>query len=69
MTAVNETDSSLTTKCLDFCQAPASQGKEFEFAITVGSTFTFSLCWKISKSRPLKQPSPWQGESAYCNTP
>ena len=60
MTAVNETDSSLTTKCLDFCQALASQGKEFKFAITVGSTFTFSLDWdgkETPPSRCKKSPS------------
>ena len=61
MTAVNETDSSLTTKCLDFCQALASQGKEFKFAITVGSTFTFSLDTREGKetlpTRSKKSPS------------
>ena len=61
MTAVNETDSTLTSKCLDFCQALASQGKEFKFAITVGSTFTFSLDTREGKetltTRSKKSPS------------
>ena len=30
MTAVGETDSSLATQCLDFCQALAHQGKDFK---------------------------------------
>ena len=61
MTAVNETDSSLITKCLDFCQALASQGKDFKFAITIGSTFTFSLDTREGKetlpTRSKKSPS------------
>ena len=61
MTAVNETDSSLTTKCLDFCQALASQGKDFKFAITVGSTFSFSLDTREGRetlpTRSKKSPS------------
>ena len=50
MTAVGETDSSLATQCLDFCQALARQGKDFKFSITIGSTFTFSLDTKESKA-------------------
>ena len=55
MTAVSETDSSLTTKCLDFCQALASQGKAFKFSVTIGSTFTFSLDTREGKETlPIK---------------
>ena len=61
MTAVSKTDSSLTTKCLDFCQALAGQGKCFKFSITIGSTFTFSLDTRGGKetlpTRNKKSPS------------
>ena len=49
MTAVSETNSSLTTQCLDFCQALAGQGKVFKFSITIDSTFTFSLDTRVGK--------------------
>ena len=61
MTAVSETDSSLTTKCLDFCQALAGQGKIFKFSITIGSTFSFSMDTRDGKEahpkRSKKSPS------------
>ena len=50
MTAVSVTDSSLTTQCLDFCQALARQGKVFKFSLTIDSTFTFSLDTKEGKA-------------------
>ena len=50
MTAAGETDSSLATQCLDFCQALARQGKVFKFSLTIGSTFTFSLDTKEGKA-------------------
>ena len=41
MTAASSGDnSSLATKCMDFCHALASQGKEFKFSITIGATFS-----------------------------
>ena len=62
MIAVSETNSSLTTQCLDFCQALAGQGKVFKFSITIGSSFTFSLDTKEGKAnlppRILKRKSP-----------
>ena len=62
MTAVSETDSSLTTQCLDFCQALAGQGKVFKFSVTIGSSFTFSLESKEGKAtlppRTPKRKSP-----------
>ena len=62
MTAVSETDSSLTTQCLDFCQALAGQGKVFKFSITIDSTFTFSLDTREGKetfpTRIKKRSSP-----------
>ena len=62
MTAVSESDSSLATQCLDFCQALARQGKDFKLSITIGSTFTFSLDTKEGKTtlptRIQKRKSP-----------
>ena len=62
MTAVSESDSSLATQCLDFCQAMARQGKDFKISITIGSTFAFSLDTKESKitlpTRIQKRKSP-----------
>ena len=43
MTAVGESDFSLATKCLDFCQTLTSQGSPFNFSLTIGSSFSFSL--------------------------
>ena len=34
---------SLANKCMDFCQALASQGTTFSFILTTGSQFSFSL--------------------------
>jgi hypothetical protein len=50
-------DASLTTQCLDFCQALASQGQAFSFALTIGSTFSFSLDNR-EKVNLKKKPSP-----------
>ena len=62
MTAVSVTDSSLTTQCLDFCQALAGHGKSFKISITIGSNFTFSLETKEGKATLpttiLKRKSP-----------
>ena len=62
MTAASSGDnSSLATKCMDFCHALASQGKEFKFSITIGATFTFSLDTREDKEtlpiRIKKSPS------------
>ena len=43
MTAVDEVNSSLASKCMDFCQALASKGQEFHFSLAMGPSFTFSL--------------------------
>ena len=43
MTAVDEVNSSLTSKCMEFCQALASQGQAFNFSIVIGPNFSFSL--------------------------
>ena len=65
MTAM-ESDSSLATKCLDFCQMLTSQGKAFNFSLSIGSAFSFSLDTREkvpaldtkSKATPKKMPSP-----------
>ena len=65
MTAV-ESDSSLASKCLDFCQMLTSQGKAFNFSLSIGSAFSFSLDTREkvpaldtkSKATPKKMPSP-----------
>ena len=61
MDAVNESDSSLTKKCLDLCHALAGQGKAIKFSLTIGSTFTFSLDSREGKktfpTRKKKGPS------------
>ena len=55
MAAVAGKDSSLASKCLDLCQALATQGKEFTFSVTIGSSFSFSLDTR-KKSCDFKQP-------------
>jgi hypothetical protein len=57
---VSREDSSLTTQCLAFCQALASQGKAFSLSLTVGNTFSFSLDNR-EKTPPTKEkPHPLQ---------
>ena len=61
MTGVGENDSSLATQCLALCQALASQGMEFNFSLTIGSTFSFSLDTKSKEalsSKAKKKVSP-----------
>ena len=59
MAAVGEAYSTLASKCMDFCQALASQGQVFNFSLSVGPTFSFSLDTTRSKA-PLtkKKASP-----------
>ena len=40
---MTDEDSSLASKCMAFCQALASQGQSFNFSISIGSDFSFSL--------------------------
>ena len=60
MTAVGESDPTLATKCLDFCQALTSQGVAFKFSLTIGPTFSFSLDTrgKAPMSSGTKKKSP-----------
>ena len=59
MAAVVEVNSTLASKCMDFSQALASQGQVFNFSLSVGPTFSFSLDTTRSKAlRTKKKPSP-----------
>ena len=40
---MGEDNSNLASQCMAFCQALASKGQTFSFALNVGSSFTFSL--------------------------
>ena len=40
---MGDENSSLTTQCLAFCQALASKGQAFNFKLTFGNSFSFSL--------------------------
>ena len=43
MSAAEVTNFGLATKCLEFCQALASQRSTFNFSLTLGTSFSFSL--------------------------
>ena len=61
MTAVDEVNSSLASKCMDFCQALASQGRAFSFSIVIGPNFSFSLDTRskvMQESGTKKRASP-----------
>ena len=55
MATVGETDSTLATKCLAFCQALSSQGKAFQFSLKVGSTFSFTLDTRCKETLATKK--------------
>ena len=55
MANVDETDSSLATKCLAFCQALSSQGKAFQFSLNIGSTFSFTLDTRCKETLATKK--------------
>ena len=46
---------SLANKCMDFCQALASQGTSFSFMLTTGSQFCFSLDTRGMKTVEVKK--------------
>ena len=51
MAATGEVDLSLAySKCVEFCQALATQGKTFHFSLNMGTNFSFSF--------PRKKESP-----------
>ena len=61
MSAVGEDNSPLVTKCMDFCLALANQGEAFNFSLSIGSSFSFSLDTRskeIMKNIRTKKPSP-----------
>ena len=61
MTAVGDVDTYLASKCMDFCQALASQGEAFNFSLSIGSNFSFSLDTRskeMKKGTRTKKPSP-----------
>ena len=61
MAGVEKVDSPLLSKCLDFCQALASQGHAFNFSVAIGPSFTFSLDTRskaASQAVTKKKPSP-----------
>ena len=55
MATVDETDSSLATKCMAFCQALTSQGKAFQFSLNIGTTFTFTLDTRCKETLATKK--------------
>ena len=52
MAAVAEVGSSLLSKCLDLCQALCSQGQAFNFSVTIGQDFTFSMNTRSKEVSP-----------------
>ena len=44
--------SSLLSKCLDLCQALCSQGQAFNFSVTIGQDFTFSMDTRSKELSP-----------------
>ena len=53
MAAVAEVGSTLLSKCLDFCQALSSQGQAFNFSVTIGQDFTFSMDTRRKAASPV----------------
>ena len=49
----DEVSSSLAAQCLAFCQTLASQGQAFNFSLTLGTSFSFSLDTRVGA--PVKQ--------------
>jgi hypothetical protein len=45
-------NSTLVTKCLEFCQALTSQGTPFTFSLDIGSDFSFYLYTRVSSTSP-----------------
>ena len=60
--AVRSDDSTLVTKCLDFCQALTNMGQTFNISLSIGSSFSFSLDTRRNVSHDVvtkkKRPSP-----------
>ena len=61
MAAVTEGNTTLLSKCLEFCQALYSQGQAFNFSVAIGKDFTFSLDTRSKEASPVtlvKKASP-----------
>ena len=58
MAAVDEANSTLVSKCMDFCQALASQGQAFNFTLAIGPDFSFSLDTRSKVPGTRKKASP-----------
>ena len=59
MAATGKVDISLAySKCMEFCQALATQGKTFHFSLNMGTTFSFSLDTR-SKALALPLAGSW----------
>ena len=61
MAAVDESNSSLVSKCLAFCQTLASQGQAISFSLVIGPDFSFSLDTRSKEKHSLgtkKRQSP-----------
>ena len=54
MATVAEVGSSLLSKCLDLCQALCNQGQAFNFSVTIGKDFTFSMDTRSKEVSPVK---------------
>ena len=52
MTAACDVETSLASKCMDFCQALARQGQAFSFSLAIGPNFSFSL---DTRSKAVKE--------------
>ena len=48
----DEVSSSLATQCLAFCQTLASQGQAFNYSLTLGTSFSFSLDTRVEAPVP-----------------
>ena len=53
MAAVIESNTTLLSKCLEFCQALTSQGQAFNFSVAIGKDFTFSLDTRSKEASPV----------------
>ena len=53
MAAVTEGNTTLLSKCLEFCQALYSQGQAFNFSVAIGKDFTFSLDTRSKEASPV----------------
>ena len=62
MAATGKVDISLAySKCMEFCQALATQGKTFHFSLNMGTNFSFSFSKKEGK--PLNAEEKCQAEN------